>query len=63
VKKFYICALFGVLIKQLVDILLLSSFILISYLRNNYMFRPFSRPSSGWSYILFEETIQYAVLS
>ena len=23
----------------------------------------FSRPSSGWSYILFEATIQYAVLS
>ena len=41
---------------RLVDVLLLRSFIHIAYPRNNYMFRPFSRPSSGWSYILFEET-------
>ena len=40
----------------------LRSFIRIAYLRNNYMFRPFSRPSSGWSYILFQATIQYAIL-
>jgi hypothetical protein len=49
---------------QLVNILLLRSFIHIAYLRSNYMFRPFySRPSSGWSYILFETTIQYTILS
>ena len=48
---------------QLVNILLLRSFIHTEYLRRNYMFRPFFRPSSGWSYILFEATIQYAILS
>ena len=49
--------------KKLVDILLLRSCIHKAYLRNNYMFRPFSMPSSIWSYILFEATIQYGVLS
>jgi len=33
--------------KQL-NMLLLRCFIHIASLRNNYMFRPFFRPSSGW---------------
>ena len=49
---------------QLVNILLLRSIIHIVYFRSNYMFRPFFPwPSSSWSYILFEATIQYAILS
>jgi len=32
-------------------------------LGTNYMFRPFNRPSSGWSFVPYEATIQYAISS
>ena len=44
------------------NVSLLRCFNHIAYLRNN-MFRPFPRPSSGWSLIPFEATIQQAIFS
>jgi len=44
-----------------VNILLLRSFIHVAYLRNSYMFRPFSYAIVRLIYILFEATIQYAI--
>jgi hypothetical protein len=38
-------------------------FIHTTYLSNNYMFRPFFRSSSGWSFIPYEATTQYAASS
>jgi len=46
-------------VKHSFSVLLLRYFIDIAYLRNSYMFRSFFRSSSGWSYIPYEETIQY----
>jgi hypothetical protein len=50
---------------QLVNILLLKSFIYVAYLRSFHLHFSafFSRPSSGWLCILFEATIQNAILS
>jgi len=44
---------------QVMNVLLSRSFIYIAYLKQLHVSAFLSRPSSGWTYVLFEDTIQW----